>query len=356
MKQVKSENSNRNVSLDLLRIISMLMVLTLHYLGKGGLLYKSNVGEVNFIIFYILETLSIVAVNCYVLISGYFLVKSEFKPKKVLKLWIEVVFYSITVYILVVISGFRHFSIKEAILSCFPIITKQYWFITTYMALYILSPFINKLIYALTQVEYKKLLVTVLIIFCLFNILPSKMLLDNTGGCGIIWFICLYLIAGYIRLYIEEDKINIHKTKYIIIYCITAIITTVGILIVKYISENLNCQDFSGKLLVYNMPLILIESICLFLFFNSIEIKNKKLQNIILFIAPLTFSVYIIHEQPTLVKVLYTDILHTEICYHNPYAIVIMFGSVLLVFTICIYIEYARKKIIKIIRKRLTKI
>lgn len=351
MKQNRLQETNRNVGLDLLRIISMIMVLMLHYLGKGQITNIENVDKMSYIFYSLIESLVIVAVNCYVLISGYFLVKSEFKFKKLFKLWGEVVFYSIMVYLVVIVLGLQKFSIKDAILACFPVITKQYWFITTYMALYILSPFINKLIYALTKEEYKKLLIILLVIFSLVSILPSEMLLDKTGGYGIIWFICLYLIAAYIRLYITKEKIMKYKKMYIPIYILLGIITTIGVLILQYIFEMLNLRDLSLKLLYYNMPLVLIESICLFLFCNTIEIKNKFVQKVILFIAPLTFAVYIIHEQPVLSKLLYTNILYTEICYHNPYSIFIIIGSVLAVFVICIGIEYIRTKLFELIKK-----
>ena len=70
-------------------------------------------------------------------------------------------------------------------------------------------------------------------------------------------------------------------------------------------------------------------------------------------IAPLTFAVYLIHEQPSLVTILYKKILHTEICYHNPYAIFIMFGSIFAVFIVCILVEYIRIKVIDFIRKKI---
>ena len=89
-----------------------------------------------------------------------------------------------------------------------------------------------------------------------------------------------------------------------------------------------------------------------FLYFKSIKIKNETINKIILKIAPLTFAVYIIHEQPTLRNILYKDILHTEICYHNIYGIFIILGSVIAIFIICVLIEYIRKKVFKLIERK----
>ena len=341
----------RNVSLDILRILSMLMVLILHYLGKSGLLNLTHVDKFNYILNYLLETLAIVVVNCYVLISGYFLVNSQFKMKKLLKLWGEVLFYSITIYFLLIVFKLQSFNTIEAVKACFPIITNQYWFVTGYFALYILSPFINKLIYAMNKEEYKRLLIILFLIFSLITFLPSDMLLDKTGGYGIIWFVCLYLLSGYIRLHVDKETIIKNRKKFVILYILSAIITTMGILTLKYIFTVLNYKDSSGKLLAYSMPLVLIESVSLFLFFNSLEIKNKIIKKITLFIAPLTFAVYLIHEHLSIRNILYFDILHARICYNNPYGIFIIIGSVIAIFICCIIIKYLRQNVLKLIEK-----
>ena len=163
----------RNIGLDGLRIISMIMIVFLHYLGKGGLLDIENTSNLYHIIYYFIEALSIIAVNCYVLISGYFLIKSKFKWKKVLQLWLETLFYSIFVYVIIVVLGLKEIDIKGIIKSLFPIITKEYWFINIYLVMYILSPFLNKLVNSMSKKEYQKLLIILIICFCIISILPD---------------------------------------------------------------------------------------------------------------------------------------------------------------------------------------
>ena len=123
------------------------MVLLLHYITKGGLLNIENSSYTCFVQYHIIQAFSIVAVNCYVLISGYFLVKSQFKIKKFFKLWGKTIFYSITVYLILILLSLTNFNIKDLIKTIFLVVTKQYWFITTCLAMYLLSPFLNKLIY-----------------------------------------------------------------------------------------------------------------------------------------------------------------------------------------------------------------
>lgn len=81
-----------------LRIVSMLMIITLHLLVFSGLLDTYKNFSLTSLFIWGLESLCFIAVNCYVLISGYFLVDSSFKFKKLFKIWIEVFFYSLILY------------------------------------------------------------------------------------------------------------------------------------------------------------------------------------------------------------------------------------------------------------------
>ena len=91
----------RNVGLDLLKNVSMFMIVLIHYLMYGKFLDIQYNENYEFIMG-VIRLFCIVAVNCYVLISGYFLVKSEFKIKKLIKLYGQVIFYSISIYIILI--------------------------------------------------------------------------------------------------------------------------------------------------------------------------------------------------------------------------------------------------------------
>ena len=179
------------------------------------------------------------------------------------------------------------------------------------------------------------------------TILPSNMNMDSTNGYGIIWFICLYLIGAYINLYIPKDK---KKNKYLLCYLTIAIILFIIVITIQNIASKIGIKDYSLKMLSYNNFLVLIESVALFLYFMNVEVKNNIIGKITLYIAPLTFSVYLIHEQPVLRTILYTKILNIPILYNNPYALIIMIISIILIFAICISIESIRVKIVKFFR------
>lgn len=348
MKEI--EKDKRNIGLDLLRIFSMLMIVTLHYLGKGDFLTYEDNGYF-YIITNIMEGLSIVAVNCFVLISGYFLINSKFSWKKVLKLWGETLFYSICIYIILVITGLHTFSIKEAIGSLFPIITKEYWFINVYLLMYIFSPFMNKLISQLKKEELKRLIIILLIAFCIMpSVLPIDMNFDTSKGYGIIWFVVLYFVAVWIRLYgVQFKNIHLNKKYYLVAYLCLALTVAVAriILYQKYkLSTMYN----------YNFILVFLASVSLFLFFKDVQIKSEKISKLITYISSLTFGVYLIHEQKVFREnVLYNKILHTELWKNSWLGLVISILLIIGSFIIYLTIEACRQKIWRHVKMKFIK-
>lgn len=291
------------------------------------------------------------AVNCFVLISGYFLVNSKFSWKKVAKLWGETLFYSISIYLLLIITGTHEFSLKEAVKSFLPIITREYWFVNVYLLMYILSPFLNVLINHLNKKELKKLIIILLFAFCIMpSCLPAGMNFDSTGGYGIIWFIVIYLLAAWIKLYNVNIKILSKKKEYyLLIYLILSlVIATLRIIVYPKIKTDIMYN--------YNFILVFLASVFLFLFFKDIQIKSEKISKIIAYISSLTFGVYLIHEHKVLREnVLYNKILHTELWKNSWLG---LFVSILLIigsFSIYLIIEACRQKIWRYIKSKLIK-
>lgn len=345
----------RNIGLDLLRILSMLMIVMLHYLGKGGALATEYGSKVNYIS-WVLEAFCIVAVNCYVYVTGYFMVNSNFKIKKVLKLWGQVLFYSITIYLVLVFTKLIDFNIQNMLFSFIPIVTKQYWFITVYFLLYILSPFLNVMIHNLSKLQFKKLIAVMLFVFCIcVTFMRPTATIDMTNGYGIVWFICLYFIGAYIKLYNDDD--NKKNIVNLLIYIGITILVILSRFFITYINSKFSIEllDISNRLTLdltdkvrfynYNSITIFLSSLFLFLFFKNLRINSNVLKSCILKIAPLTLGVYLIHDNINLWVVLYRDIIHTSNYLDSRYFIFISILYVVCIFIVCIIIEYLRHKV-----------
>lgn len=200
----------RDIGIEVLRITAMFMVTVLHALGHGGVLEQYTFASFGYIFFWSIETLCYVAVNLFVLITGYFMVTSEVKPSRILKLMIQVEFYSLLCLALAKFVFHRSITIEELIRSIFPITGGEYWFASAYAVLILLVPFLNRLIHSMNQKEHFR---TVIFLLTIFSIVPtfefwSRNLL--TGGTNFIWFTVLYFVSAYIRLYHSKQNQGKH--------------------------------------------------------------------------------------------------------------------------------------------------
>lgn len=207
----------RDANFELLRIISMMMIVMLHLLGNdhGNVLSKTQEFSAAWVVTWGLEALCTIAVNCYVLISGFFLVGNKesedidtngkpvkFRWRKALDICVTVWFYTVLLFIAGYAFGWVNLSKSNLLHLVTPITGRTYWFVSVYLGLYILSPYLNKLIKNLSEAALKRL---IFVAIALFSLLPTVLPVYDTfrsgGGTGLAWFIVLYLIAAYVRLY-----------------------------------------------------------------------------------------------------------------------------------------------------------
>lgn len=268
----------RQIGLEILRILCMLFIVTGHLSGRGNILQAVIIAPH--------------AVNCFVLISGFFLITSEFKIERVLRTIIETIFYTFTITIVLYIFGKASlYDIAKSIMPFAP--TKfSYWFVNKYLAVILLSPFVCKVCTTISKRQYQILLVTLLLIgSSLLTVFPFGELFGN--GFSLLWMIIVFITGGYLRLHAPESK-----------YWGT---TALGLLLLYNI-----CNIYGqGKIcLGYNSLITYTLAICTFMWFCKLSIPNTGiLAKTIIFIAPHVFAAYLIHEQG-LMRTYIVDILH----------------------------------------------
>ncbi|EHJ55795.1 hypothetical protein HMPREF9318_02019 [Streptococcus urinalis FB127-CNA-2] len=205
-------SQKRNYGLDLLRIVSMFMIVVTHVLGKGGL--RSSVeGDTDayFVVTWIIQVLVYGAVNCYALISGYVGVHSRYRYSKIASIWLQVFFYTFSVTSIFTFSGFP-VTLTNWKHAFFPIVSQEYWYITAYFGLLIFMPIINRGINSLSDKQLKQ---TALLLFIVFSISPALMNNRVDGfslskGFEMTWLIILYIIGAYLQR-IDLDKFSVKK-------------------------------------------------------------------------------------------------------------------------------------------------
>lgn len=337
----------RQANYELLRIIAMLMIITLHYLDKGGILPKLK-GELTTsgYMAWGLEALCIVSVNVYVLISGYFGVEStSFYPKKIGKIWGQVFFYSVTIAIISIVLGIVPLSALNIYVIAgyiFPIITEHYWFATSYVLLFLFMPFLNA---GIKQINKKQFQFVLLMLIGLLSIsktiIPMTLPIDNMYH--VVWFICLYFMGAYLNIYGLRMLQN--KIICLVIYLgsSTGILIT-ALLIRKIYRTTGKLEGLLGYSYHYNHILCLLGAIGLFGLFGHLVLKEGKVVEIIVKVASCTFGVYLIHEHSS-IRNLWPTWFQTEKYADTPFFLLHWIVTVCSVFIICTFIEYVRSVI-----------
>lgn len=339
MRNLKNENkvnNQRNANIELLRIISMLMVLMMHCLQSSGAL---ECGGSYQLVYRLIKSFCIVAVNVFVLISGYFGSVSNFKLKNVFKIWGIVWFYSITIYIITICMGIQTISTSSLIGAVCPLLTRKYWFVNSYLGLYIISPFLNKFLKGLTKRQTGTLLFILIVLFCVRStFFPATWCLDSSGGYGIIWFTVLYLMAGAIKLHYSARVIS---GCYMGIYFGNVLIIFIGNYVLERTVGTLYAQKFYG----YNSLFVMIAAVALLMYILNIQPMNKSIGDFVNIIAKSAFSVYIIHY--SINNILWTQLLGLqEITLNSIKGIIQVVIAVIVVYFVCTMIDFVRRTII----------
>lgn len=279
-------NKVRNSNLELLRILSMYMIVFIHanmYLGRfcSGVVYLFFNGLVNGI--------CNIGVTCFILISGYY--GMQFKMKKLVKMECMMITYSLletAILYLVYPEQMTGAVLLEAVIkSLFPVITRKYWFYSCYVCLYLLSGFIHRFVEGLSKKEFKKLLLLLLVLFSVFpTVFYFEIMPDN--GKGLVSMIMIYLIGRYIRRY-RDIALPVGK----------AMAVFVCLWLINGISHEIPIH-FGG---IYhhfckdNSITNIIMAIILFLLFKELKLKNKLVNKV----ASCLFAVFALNS--TLVTV-----------------------------------------------------
>lgn len=289
----------RQANIELLRIIAMLMVVTLHYLVKGQALVSliEDTGALNMLLWFV-EALCIVTINLYVLISGYFLVDAEWKISRVVTLWFQVMFYSMGVPVVCLALGLgevKQWGLYDWINVLFPVQMEHYWFITAYVVLYLFVPALSAGVKKITKKQHQLIIAGLLLVFSIpKSILPIGIPTDRFGyDFG--WFLCLFMIASYVRIYNIPFFSN--KRRGFAVY----ILAVMGIWGISFLCAVLSRKGLPLTYAMempycYNHILVMVASVALFFVFRYIQIPQGRLSNVICKISSYSLGVYLLHE------------------------------------------------------------
>ena len=289
----------RNASFELLRIVAMIMILALHYNSHADVLLQLGVPATGVQIYAsIIEAICITGLNTYVLLSGFFLSKGKIKPSKILQLICQVYFYTLLVSAAMMLVGTYSIKASDSVYKLvqylFPISSEHYWFVTAYILMYVLAPLMNAATEALSKKQLKAIILGLLVWFSFVKSFVPVMFVTDHFGYDYGWFIVLYLIASYIRKY--EVKLFDNAQKSAAVFLISVSVIAVMIIGLYYINYYRGGFVYYSEVPVHlNFIFTLTGSLGLFSFFRYYRMRENKFADVVRFVAPFTFGVYLLH-------------------------------------------------------------
>lgn len=338
VQQNITPTKERDSNLELFRIIMMLSIVAHHYVVNSGLYslaIEPSYDWRNYFLF-LFGMWGKIGINCFVLITGYFMCKSNITIHKFLKLLLEVMFYEIVCYSIFSITNYSSISLKGLYYALTPISTITDDFISCFLVYYLLIPFLNVLVNNLSRRQHTILVILCMFFFSLMDHVPGFKFRFNYVG----WFCVLHIIASYIRFYQSEFKLLSSKKSLLIL--LGATIAVLGVLVPVWFKDL--GLPFRGGLYQYvtdsNASLAIVSSVLLFMGFKNIHIGQSKIINTI---ASSTFGVLLIHaNSDTMRRWLWRDVCQNVEWFNSPWMPLHAVGCVLAIYVVCILIDKVR--------------
>ena len=138
---------SRNSAVELLRILSMLLIVGCHFATYGGFSFSaSDLSPARFL-YGFWELGGNLGTDIFVLISGYYLIENDsfsIRREKAFRLWAQIFFWSLLLFAVSFLWGAGDLSGKNILRTLFPVTFSRWWFASTYFVLYLLHPFLRK--------------------------------------------------------------------------------------------------------------------------------------------------------------------------------------------------------------------
>ena len=171
---------------------------------SGHLLSQSNLADVtgtNHALALLLGSGVRIGVNIFLILGVWFMVDAKFKAERIVRLYLEVFFYSVPITICMFLMG-EAGGLRNVLQGVLPFFGRSVWFASAYISLIALSPFLNHF-FTLPARMQRTLLAVLILLFCLVPTIPCSTPLDYLADFT--WFCVVYLVIGIIK---KEDMLD----------------------------------------------------------------------------------------------------------------------------------------------------
>lgn len=339
----------RNSSLELLRIIAMLVIIT-HHFGVHGVFHvlepAKSIFHVDMFSWQVAFTQLIdwggsMGNAIFILITGYFMVNRSVNGKKIVLLLLAMFFYAWLIEAVVYGGNFLPHTFKDIIHESLPILFGGNWFVSCYIIFSLFIPFENLFLSHLTKGQYQAFLA---LFFLCYSVLPTVKVVTFFSNAPILFFAFVYAIGGYLRLHGASLQAEGQHKRYLRYFFAMVLLLLASILAFDAVGLLLHKDVFlkgSAHLaMILNIPL----AVSLFLYFLTRPYFFSAMINRI---AGTVLGIYLIHDN-NLMRTLIWDYIFPNLDYiHSSYYVLFYIGKVFAVFAICSIVELLRKRYVE---------
>lgn len=295
--QLQPSSKTRNSGVELLRLLAIIGVVFIHVSDRAipALEATNVVGSLHLVLF--LRSLFSSSVDLFLIISGFFMVKSNVRHiGKPIDLLLQVSFFQGFYYFILELMGLEPLSLIRVFYAAIP----DCYYATLFIVLYLVSPYINKIINGLSQKELKRFIFVVILLFSVFSVISTLfneitntkwMGLNTIGAWGsqqgfnIVNFTLCYCMGAFIRLYLLPEKLL--KTNLLVLLLVISTVMIFG-----WAEVNQQMTRFGMRSAwVYDNPFVLLQGVTLFLLSRKLLFTSKLINSM----AKIVFAMFIIH-------------------------------------------------------------
>ena len=280
---------------DILKILACFLVIINH--TGGYLLQYSGYDNLGIIIFYIINfAICKIAVPIFIMVSGFLLLQRENKyldiVKRIFRILVPLLFLSMVVFFKK--NGIGLYQLKDFIISFLkePIIV-PFWYLYMLIGLYLVTPFIQKMIKNFKMLDFQIFILICLIIPSILPIITTYLHVSFNSNflISILPISVGYYVAGF---YLSKIPLNKKYRNLALILFFVFLSIFACSMMVPYIYTS----EISYQLDTWNYITTVIPALALFYLFRyyfTNKIFSIKVENIIFFISSLTFGIYLFH-------------------------------------------------------------
>lgn len=298
---IKPSVHRRDSSIESLRLLLMFMIVVhhavVHGLGLSGLspMFRSvrvAIAPSDYLLYMSVNSVCICAVNCFVLISGFYGLRPTLR--KFGKLMFAVLFYTLVFYVSWSIykGGALNVLYSLMIFSHSP-----YWFIVDYLLLMAFAPLLN-LMFERMSVRYVRMLLCVMLfVGCYLGFIWK--FVSNPAGYNLFQFMTMYCIGRYVALH-AYGRIQWKRAGWLVVFAAASAVTAVCM----YLLATHGKPALAWRMTHYNNPLVMLAALSLFMVFKQLNFHSRAVNAV----SASALAVYLFQSSPYIAEWYYSEV------------------------------------------------